>query len=47
VGDGELVVATISPKCQEARGCQDPTEMTLAEILNKGEMEPIETIPSR
>jgi hypothetical protein len=30
----------------EARGSQDPVEMMLAEIPNKGEKEPVETISS-
>jgi hypothetical protein len=34
------------PDAREARGSQDPTGMTLAEIPNKGEREPVETISS-
>jgi hypothetical protein len=30
----------------EPRGSQDPTERTLAEISNKGDIEPVETISS-
>ena len=40
--DGELGVATRN--AIEAKGFQDPTGMTLAEIPNKGEREPVETI---
>jgi hypothetical protein len=32
------------PDIRKARGSQDPTGMTLAEITNKGEREPVETI---
>ena len=32
------------PDARKARGFQDPPGMTLAEILNIGEKEPIETI---
>jgi hypothetical protein len=32
------------PEAKKARGFQDPTGMTLAEIPNKGEREPVETI---
>jgi len=34
------------PDARKARGSQDPTEMRLAEISNKGEREPVETISS-
>jgi hypothetical protein len=34
------------PDARKARGSQHPTGMTLAEIPNKGEREPVET-PSR
>ena len=34
------------PDARKARGSQDPTGMTLAEIPNKGEIEPVETISS-
>jgi hypothetical protein len=32
------------PDAREARASQDPTGMTLAEILHRGEGEPVETI---
>jgi hypothetical protein len=45
VGDGELGVATRKvPDAKKARGSQDPTGMALAEIPNKGERQPVETI---
>jgi hypothetical protein len=42
VGDGEVGVATRNAR--QATGSQDPKRMTLAEIPNKGEREPVETI---
>ena len=35
------------PDARDPRSSQDPTEKTLAEIPNKGEIEPVETISSR
>jgi hypothetical protein len=32
------------PNARKARGSQDPTGMTLAEILNKEEREPVKNI---
>jgi hypothetical protein len=32
------------PDAKKTRGFQDPIRMTLAEIPNKGEREPVETI---
>jgi hypothetical protein len=34
-------------EAREVRGSQDPTEITLAKISNKGEIEPVETTSSR
>jgi hypothetical protein len=34
------------PDARKAKGSQGPTSMTLAEIPNKGEREPVETIYS-
>jgi hypothetical protein len=45
MGDGELEVATSKSQIPGiARDSQDPTGMRLAEMPNKGEGEPIETI---
>ena len=45
MGDGEQGVATRQSQIpRKARGSQDPTGMTLAEIPNKVEREPVETI---
>ena len=35
-----------SPDTRDSRGSQDPTERALAEIPNKGEIKPLETISS-
>jgi hypothetical protein len=35
------------PDARKARGSQDPTGMTLPEIPNKGEGQPVETIVRR
>jgi hypothetical protein len=35
------------PDARDQRGSQNPTEMTLGKISNKGEREPVETISSR
>jgi hypothetical protein len=45
VRDGELWGSHQKvPDARKARGSQDPTGMTLVEIPNKGEREPVETI---
>jgi hypothetical protein len=45
MGHGELGGSHQNvPDARKARDSQDPTEMTLAEIPNKGEGEPVETI---
>ena len=44
MGDGEPGSNQKVPDARKARGSQDPTGMTLAEIPNKGEREPVETI---
>jgi hypothetical protein len=41
---GNAVSQQKVPEARYARGCQDQTGMTLAEIPNKGEREPVETI---
>ena len=46
MGGGKLRVATRVLDAREARGSQDPTWVTLAEIPNKGELEHVETISS-
>ena len=48
MGDGELGGSNQKvPDARKARASQDPTRMTLAEIPNKGEGEPFETIIQR
>jgi hypothetical protein len=43
-GDWELGIANKVPDIRKARGSQDPTGMTLAEIPNTGEGEPVKNI---
>jgi hypothetical protein len=44
MGNRELGIPE-SPRCQQAKRLLDPMGISLAEILNKGKRDPVETIP--